>query len=308
MGGSCREGQFWDNLVRRCIGCQTICKDEHVDPKCTSYCESAHCKARPGHYYDGLLKKCVKCDEVCGGPPAECSQHCQKILLPSIPQAPQVPVTTKKLSVEVMSYMPNSRGTFVPTTLEDSTILLYSLLGLCMVLLFSSLSLALVVLVRKTKAKTSNPGLRDANHNQESVVQMGQEVGRPEQSSTGVGKGLEPIPADIGREARYTLDRSPDYHRVDTVLTGNDFITNSYHTTDREPSYDSSPTETCICVHCFPDLKALGQGNDRPPRAPYTFYQQPAIHKALFQNGGPVWTEENLYTSGMEMQEEPALG
>nr|XP_033466696.1 tumor necrosis factor receptor superfamily member 13B [Epinephelus lanceolatus] len=271
MGGSCREGQFWDNLVRRCIGCQTICKDERVDPKCTSYCESAHCKARPGHYYDGLLKKCVKCDEVCGGPPAECSQHCQKIFLPSIPQAPQVPVTTKKLSVEVMSYMPNSRGTFVPTTLEDSTILLYSLLGLCMVLLFSSLSLALVVFVRKTKAKTSNSGPREANHNQESVVQMGQEVGRPGQSST-------------------------------------DFITNSYRTTDRKPSYDSSPTETCICVHCFPDLKALGQGNDRPPRAPYTFYQQPAIHKAQFQNGGPVWTEENLYTSGMEMQEEPALG
>ncbi|KAF7655274.1 hypothetical protein LDENG_00058650 [Lucifuga dentata] len=28
--------------------------------------------------------------------------------------------------------------------------------------------------------------------------------------------GLEPIPAVIGREARYTLDRSPVYRRADT--------------------------------------------------------------------------------------------
>ncbi|MDF4264939.1 hypothetical protein P3454_26045, partial [Vibrio parahaemolyticus] len=28
--------------------------------------------------------------------------------------------------------------------------------------------------------------------------------------------GLEPVPAYTGREAGYTLDRSPDYHRADT--------------------------------------------------------------------------------------------
>lgn len=86
-----------------------------------------------------------------------------------------------------------------------------------------------------------------------------------------------------------------------------DFVTNSNCTPDHEPSYDSSPTETCVCVHCFPDLKALGQANDRLPSAPFSYYP-PVLHRAQIQNGGPVWAEGNLYTSGQEVQEEAAVG
>lgn len=69
--------------------------------------------------------------------------------------------------------------------LEDSTLLLYPLLALSIVLLFSSLSLALVVFLREARAKTSKPGAKVANHNQELVVRHGQEVGQPGQSSKG---------------------------------------------------------------------------------------------------------------------------
>ncbi|XP_037611895.1 tumor necrosis factor receptor superfamily member 13B isoform X1 [Sebastes umbrosus] len=258
MARSCRADQVWDALLTKCLDCHTTCKRPDVNPRCTSYCESAHCKAQPGHYYDGLLKLCVRCSEVCGRHPAECFLHCQTLPPPG---------TTENLLVQGTSHMPNPRGLSV---LEDSTI--YSLLALCMVLLLSSLSLALVVLLRGAKAaKTSNPGPKEANHNQESMVQMGQEVGQLGQSSK-------------------------------------DFLTNSNVSTDSEPSYDSTPTETCVCIHCFPDLKALGQGNDRPTRAPLSFYQQAVLHSAQIQKGGPVWTEGNPHTSGLEVQEEASVG
>ncbi|XP_059180619.1 tumor necrosis factor receptor superfamily member 13B [Centropristis striata] len=254
MGRSCHSGQYWDALLQQCFGCHTVCKHQPVISRCSSYCESAACKARPGHYFDVLLKRCVRCADVCGRHPADCSQHCQRT----------PPVTTKKLLVQVTSHMQNSGGISVPTALEDSTIVLYSLMALCIVLLFSSLSLAMAVLLRMARAKNSDSGPEEADHNMTNLVQPGQEVG-------GLGQ--------------------------------NDFLTNSNGTTDREPSHDSSPTETCICVHCFPDMKAKDQGNDRPQRTPSSFYQQPFLHRALIQNGGPVWTEENLYIAGHEVQD-----
>lgn len=86
-------------------------------------------------------------------------------------------MTAEKPLVEATSH--------VQTGLEDATLLLYPLLALSMVLLFSSLSLALVVFLRVARAKTSNPGAKGADHNQEFAVQHGQEVGQPGQSSKG---------------------------------------------------------------------------------------------------------------------------
>ncbi|XP_022598099.1 tumor necrosis factor receptor superfamily member 13B [Seriola dumerili] len=216
MEESCPEGQFWDALLKLCINCQSVCQEQQVISKCISYCESAHCKALPGHYYDVLLKKCMRCTEICGKHPAECSQHCQ-----------------------------------TPTALEDSTVLLYSLLALCIVLLFSSLSLTLAVFLRGSGARASNPGPKKANHKQERLIQPGEEVGLP------------------GGQLRQT---------------SKDYVTHSR-------SNDSSPTETCVCVHCFPDLKPLAQGNDRLLRAP-------VLPRGQTQNGGPLWAEKSLHTSG----------
>uniref|UniRef100_A0A3Q3RFR1 TNF receptor superfamily member 13B n=1 Tax=Mastacembelus armatus TaxID=205130 RepID=A0A3Q3RFR1_9TELE len=237
MDGNCPERQYWDGLVKQCVNCDLVCKQPDEIPRCTSYC-AANCKALPGHYYDGLLRKCVQCSEVCGRHPAECSTHCQM---------PTPPLTTTKLLDKVTSHRPNSRELSVPIALEDSTIVLYSLLALCMVLLVSSLSLALAIFPKRSRAKPSKPRPKEADHNQESVIQPGQEVGFP-------GCQLQ--------------QNSKGY---------------SIRPTDREPSDDSIPTETCVCVHCFPDLKALGQGNDRPLRAPFTFCQQAVPSRAHMQ-------------------------
>ncbi|XP_038592559.1 tumor necrosis factor receptor superfamily member 13B-like [Micropterus salmoides] len=245
MGRECLPGQYWDSLVKECMNCSKICQQAHISSRCTSYCEYANCKALPGHFYDGLLKKCMRCAELCGRHPAECSQHC------SIP-----------------SHVP---GTVVPTALEESSILLYSLLALSMVLLFSSLALAMAVLLKRSRAKTSNLRTKEADHKQESVVQPGQEVGQ-------------------------------------SGYYASDFVTNSSRLTDREPSDECSPTETCVCVHCFPDLKALGQGNDRLHRAPFSLYSPPFLQRAQMQKEDPLWTQVDLYTDGMEVHEEAAVG
>lgn len=105
-----------------------------------------------------------------------------EMVFPSLPPAPPPPVTTEKLPVDVTSHVPYPR---VQAGLEDPTLLLYPLLALSIVLLFSSLSLALVVLLRGARAKTSNTGPKEANNKQESVIQHGKEVGQPGQSSKG---------------------------------------------------------------------------------------------------------------------------
>ncbi|XP_019962435.2 tumor necrosis factor receptor superfamily member 13B [Paralichthys olivaceus] len=249
MGGSCPEGQYWDGLVKECLCCRLVCEQPHVSSRCISYCESAHCKRQPGHYYDVLLKTCMRCAEVCGKHPAECSRHCHTT---------SYPVTATMLGVKVTSHLPNSRGLSVPMALEDSTLLLYSLLALCMVLLFSSLSLALAVLLRT--AKSSKPRPSEAKQNL--VVQPGEKVGMR-------GGQLAP--------------------------TSKDLVTSSSCPPNRMQSDDSIPTETCVCIHCFPDLKALGQSNDRPP---LPINQQAVLPGVQTMEGRPLFTEQSLHSPG----------
>ncbi|XP_069012247.1 tumor necrosis factor receptor superfamily member 13B [Embiotoca jacksoni] len=227
MATNCFDDLFWDGLVKKCLHCDVVCRQPHVVSRCTTYCESALCKALPGHFYDVLLKKCLRCADICGKHTAECSEHCQT-------------VSTKKPLLAVTARMSNSRG---PAALEDSAILLYSLLALSLVLLLTSLSLALAVFLRRRKVAASEPGPAEGtDHRQECAVQPGQELGFP------------------GRQS--SKDYAPSYPA------------------NREPSDDSIPTETCVCVHCFPDLTALGQTNGKPLRAPFSFYQPAVLQSA----------------------------
>ncbi|CAK6961800.1 tumor necrosis factor receptor superfamily member 13B [Scomber scombrus] len=282
----CPEGEYRDPLVKSCMSCRAVCMKPQIIPRCNRYCESEHCKSQPGNYYDGLLKKCVRCSQVCGRHPAECFQLCQsltpheRMTKPLVTRAPSIPTTTNKLLVKITSHIPNkipenSKGFVVSTALEDPTIVLYSLLGLCMVLLLSSLSLALAVLIRGGKAKKSKQVPKAANHTQELLVQPGQEVGQ---------QGFQP------------------------QRRSKDCVPNSSLPTYREPLEDSSPTETCVCVHCFPDLTALSQSNDRPLRAPFSFYQQAVPQRPQVQKGGLRYPEESLHIFGLEAQEEAAVG
>ncbi|KAM4715142.1 uncharacterized protein tnfrsf13b [Anableps anableps] len=264
MGGRCKAGEHQDALTRSCVPCRMLCQQPPASQRCAVYCETALCEAKPGHYYDRLVRRCMKCAEICGKHPAECSPHCPT-------QSPLA--TTKRLSSEVSRQAVNTK---LPQGPLDPAIQLYALLAVCVVLLLSSLCLALVVFLRRGKAKNSNTRpTSNKDQKQMSAVQPGQESVFPE-SQTG---------------------RSPK-----------DFPPSSTYPTCREPSEDSYPTETCVCVHCFPDLRGLSQESNRPQRPPYSFYQQGILHRAHIQNGGSLWAGGSLHSSGPEVQQEAAVG
>ena len=81
------------------------------------------------------------------------------------------------LLIEVAKQTPNTR---MPLRLDDFSILLYSLLAASMVLLFFSLTLALVVLLRGRQAKPTTVGpTTGTEHKQKCVVQPGPEPNFP---------------------------------------------------------------------------------------------------------------------------------
>ncbi|XP_013877325.1 tumor necrosis factor receptor superfamily member 13B [Austrofundulus limnaeus] len=262
MSARCKEGEHLDGLTRQCIPCRMVCQLSHVIPRCASYCESALCTVKPGHYFDRLVKKCVRCAEICGRHPAECSQYCS-----TTPH----PVPTKRLQAKVTMEVMKNR---MPPGLADSTIQLYSLQAVCMGLLLFSLSLALVVFLRRGRSSSTKPP-KASDNKQKCTVQSGQEFGFPDSQTGKSSKDFQTV---------------PNYPNC------------------REPSDDSNPVETCVCVHCFPDLRVLNPDSNRPQRMPYSFYQQAVLHRAHIQNGGSIWTEENLARPQMEVQEEVALG
>ncbi|XP_029953456.1 tumor necrosis factor receptor superfamily member 13B [Salarias fasciatus] len=299
MGGDCSDTQFWDALLKQCTDCQSVCRQQHVVPRCSSYCVSARCKAMHAHYYDPLLKKCINCTKICGRHPADCSQHCPGVRSSStesnslgtqtvkgltvtswnvpaginpVKRALSPVGTTQTALLRVAPHVPTSGSLLL---LEGSAVLLYSLLAVCMLLLFSSLCLALAVLLRGKKAKSADPapsegGSREAKY----AVQPRQEFGFP---------GI--------REGRNTK-ASPTHP---ACRTGS------------EAAHDSIPTETCVCVHCFPDLKSPSQANDRPPGA-RTSYQSSTPQRTY--NSGPLWTEGSPHsqTQGPVVQVDPGAG
>lgn len=187
-----------------------------------------------------------------------------------------------------------SRDLSVLTGLESSNLFMYSLLALCMVLVATSLSVALAVFPRRAKKTATTPETKKAK--QECVVQVG------------------PPRAQKGFSGEYVVNTNKGADFIGSNGTNTQNLplaaasgTHPSRPADREPSEEPNPTETCVCVHCFPDLKALGQSNDRPPRAPFTFYQQ-AVLKAATPKGASLWTEDSLYSSGIEVHEEAAVG
>ncbi|XP_019719069.1 tumor necrosis factor receptor superfamily member 13B isoform X1 [Hippocampus comes] len=251
MGAKCPAGQYWDSLIKKCLHCNVMCQQPLVITKCTKYCVLANCKTLPGHYYDGLLMKCVKCGDVCGRHPAECFLHCH------------APVTTKKLPVQVTSQPRNASGVSVQTALEDPSILLYALLALCMVLLVSSLCLALVIFLRR----------RSETNADRAVVKQGQ--------------GSAQRRGQLGSNVK-------------------DLMAHARGAT--EPSDESSPTETCVCVHCYPDPITVVSNNRAPSRAPMAYDQQAVLHHALMQNRYPLWTQNVSHTSALEVHDESMVG
>lgn len=79
------------------------------------------------------------------------------LLPPAAPASPSVPYST------------------VVTGLEELSLLLYPLLAVSLVLLFSSLSLALVVFLRSSRTQAVNSQSKESEHGQGCVAQLCQE-------------------------------------------------------------------------------------------------------------------------------------
>lgn len=99
------------------------------------------------------------------------------VILPFPPALP-TPMTTKNL-IEVTTLMQTSK---VPTSraLENSALLLYSLLAVCIVLLFSNLFIALAVFVTGRRTKASKQGcIESTEHKHKGEVPPEQDVHLP---------------------------------------------------------------------------------------------------------------------------------
>ncbi|XP_075889972.1 uncharacterized protein tnfrsf13b isoform X2 [Nelusetta ayraudi] len=236
MARKCLGGQYWDSLVRGCAHCHENCQQATVIASCHNYCESLKCKS--GQYYDRLLKTCVSCSAICSQHPPECSEQ----------TTPLTPLTTEAHPVTTLA--PCSS---VLMCLDNSTLLVYSLLAVSLLLLLLSLSLALGVFLRGDGAKTPEPRPQEGGNAKESVIQHVQEDGQPPQSSK---------------------ETAPNYS----------------YPTEQEPSDDSIPTETCVCVHCFPDLKSVVHSGERP----YVLYPNLLTYKTPAQNDTAHQTEVNF--------------
>ncbi|XP_029540419.1 tumor necrosis factor receptor superfamily member 13B-like [Oncorhynchus nerka] len=230
MGFGCPEGHFWDGLVRKCLTCQMVCQQPHHHLRCIEYCVSLGCKAVPGQYYDRLLKKCLTCAVVCGNHPSECSHQCQT-------QQPDLSATLRPVDGTVFQN-PTTKGGSLLSGVPNSVILVYSLLGFCLALLLLTLSLALLVLLRRASARGPRPGATQSSPTQGRGSQEAQE---PNQHSKSSKDNL----------------MDPSLPKLNSVTAGR----------------SSSPIETCVCVHCFPDLRVPGRG-EKQQRPHLTLYQQ----------------------------------
>ncbi|XP_066544894.1 tumor necrosis factor receptor superfamily member 13B [Amia ocellicauda] len=123
----CPDTMYHDTLLRKCIPCKDAC-EQNLSEKCIPFCVVLQCESTPGNYYDKLLDQCLQCSEVCASNIKECSAVCQQPTLVSPMQRPVGEGLT-----------------------EHHAAIIYFLLGLSLAVLMCTLSVALLVLVKKMK-------------------------------------------------------------------------------------------------------------------------------------------------------------
>ncbi|XP_051523269.1 tumor necrosis factor receptor superfamily member 13B [Myxocyprinus asiaticus] len=140
MAQRCPQGQYLDMLVQKCMSCSMVCHKPVILTRCSEYCVTWRCKAVSGQFYDTLLKKCFKCSELCGSHPSACSEACKNAAA----------VTQRPIGVSAVQLF-TTRGRSVSRAELYSEALLYSLLGMCIVVLMCTLTAAIMVLLKRAK-------------------------------------------------------------------------------------------------------------------------------------------------------------
>ncbi|KAJ8246502.1 hypothetical protein GJAV_G00268550 [Gymnothorax javanicus] len=180
---------------------------------------SLRCWANEGHFFDQLLKQCMPCAELCGNHPAECAQICKA--QPTAHSLTQLPRERAVIPVTITGG--SLRGG------EHHTVVIYSLLGLCLAALFCTLCTAVLVLLCKSRGCKAQAG-----HNKWGAHQAG-----PQEQET----------TDDSR-CPSSKDRLMD------VVVGEQGY-------ESEEIKNAWPTETCM--HCFPELRAQWRFEEKHP-------------------------------------------
>ncbi|XP_035259326.1 tumor necrosis factor receptor superfamily member 13B [Anguilla anguilla] len=263
MDGSCSDSEYWDQLVRMCLSCERSC--EHSQGRCVEFCASLHCRASPGNFYDPLLKQCMQCAELCGSHPVECAQACKA-----------------QPTARSLTRLPEDRAALTPSTTRGSsfprgehhTVIIYSLLGLCLAALFCTLSVALVALLCRSRGRGAR-GARRAGPQEE------QETSDDALHPSSKDRLMDAVVGGRGHEEKKAWP---------TVVGGRG-----------HEEKKAWPTETC--VHCFPELRVQQRVEDKLP--PPNVYQQATgmappseASTLLYQDGVAVATNRHASLHG----------
>ncbi|XP_015215333.1 tumor necrosis factor receptor superfamily member 13B isoform X1 [Lepisosteus oculatus] len=142
----CPDREYWDRLVRKCMPCKNMCRGQPQPEKCVPICATLKCEATPGTYYDELIKNCMSCSEVCGGPAPQCPETCRMERQPALSP-------TKRPQMDRLQ--------------DYHTVVIYSLLGCCLAALICSLSIALLILLKRCRgAETKTASFRGQEPNE----------------------------------------------------------------------------------------------------------------------------------------------
>ncbi|XP_015676415.2 tumor necrosis factor receptor superfamily member 13B [Protobothrops mucrosquamatus] len=74
---SCSKEQYWDGLLGNCVSCEYACQPLKSQG-CADVCSSMECSKQEGSYYDQLLRECIKCFSICGQHPKQCAPFCRR--------------------------------------------------------------------------------------------------------------------------------------------------------------------------------------------------------------------------------------
>ncbi|XP_026560096.1 tumor necrosis factor receptor superfamily member 13B [Pseudonaja textilis] len=80
----CSKDQYWDGLLGNCVSCKYACQPLKFQG-CADVCSSLECSKQEGSYYDQLLRECVKCFSICGQHPKQCAPFCRRSLPATLP-------------------------------------------------------------------------------------------------------------------------------------------------------------------------------------------------------------------------------
>ncbi|XP_064180433.1 tumor necrosis factor receptor superfamily member 13B [Anguilla rostrata] len=293
MDGSCSDSEYWDQLVRMCLSCERRC--EHSQGRCVEFCASLHCRASPGNFYDPLLKQCMQCAELCGSHPVECAQACKA--QPTARSLTRLPEDGAALTP------PTTRGSSFPRG-EHHTVIIYSLLGLCLAALFCTLSVALVALLCRSRGRGARGARRAGPQEEQETSDDALHPSSKDRLMDAVvgGRGHEEKkawPTVVGGRGHEEKKAWP------TVVGGRGHEEKkAWPTVVGGRGHEEKkawPTETC--VHCFPELRVQQRVEDKLP--PPNVYQQATgmappseASTLLYQDGVAVATNRHASLHG----------